>query len=282
VDDFRAASLESWSSVAPDWGELIPVVDRQLRRAAEWMIEAAAPGPGERVLELAGGPGTVGLTAARAVGQQGHVICTDFSEAMVGAARRRAADQQQAENVEFRMMDAEAIDLPDGSVDIVLCRMGYMLMADPATALKESARVLKPGGRLALAVWSKAADNPWAGVPMRAIMGHLGAPPPPPGAPGLWALADDDHLHHLLTSAGLESVRIELLDDHVEYESFEAWMELTRRLAGPIRALLENLDDDAQAAIRARASTEAEQYRNADGSFSVPERMIGAAARRPG
>ncbi len=193
MNDFQAASLQSWSDVAPDWGELIADVDRQLGTAATWMIDAVSLQSGERVLELAAGPGTLSLMAAAAVGEHGQVICTDFAEPMVQTARQRIA-REGSGNIECRVLDAQAIDLPDGAVDVVLCRMGYMLMGDPATALRESARVLRSGGRLALAVWSDADSNPWAAVPMQAIARHLGAPPPPSGAPGLWALADEGHL----------------------------------------------------------------------------------------
>ncbi len=279
MEDFRAASLQAWSTVAPDWGELIGYVDRQLKRAADWMIQATAPQPGERVLELAGGPGTLSLAAARAVGERGQVICTDFSEAMVEAARERAG-KEDGQNLEFRVIDAEAIDLPDGSIGVVLCRMGYMLMSDPAAAIRESVRMLQPGGRLALAVWSEAAANPWAAIPLRAILDHLGAPPPPPDGPGLWALSDEGRLRQLLSEAGLASVTTELLDDQVEYESVERWFEMTSRLAGPIRALMSGLDDDARASILARAASAAEAYRRDDGTFAVPERMLVATGRR--
>ena len=274
----RAASLAGWSSVAPDWSELIARVDRQLAPAAEWMINAVELSPGDRVLELAGGPGTVSLIAARAVGGGGKVICTDFAEPMVDAARRRA-EAEAVPNVEFRVMDAEAIDLQDGAVDVVLCRMGYMLMADPA-AVRESARVLGPGGRLALAVWAEADANPWAALPMRAIMEHLGAPGPPPGAPGLWALADRARLRDLLTDAGLEPVAVETLDHQVEYASVDEVMELTARLAGPVRALLSGLDEEARTAISARVASAAEPFLREDGTLVLPERMLVASARK--
>jgi SAM-dependent methyltransferase len=279
VEDFRVASRQSWSTVAADWGELTALVDRQLGVAADWMIDAAELKPGQRVLELAGGPGTLSLIAAREVGIEGGVVCSDFAEPMVDVARRRMA-AESASNVECRVMDAEAIDLPDGAVDVVLCRMGYMLMADPLAALRETARVLTPGGRLALAVWSAASWNPWAALPMQAIVTHLGAPPPPPGAPGLWALADEQRLGGMLRDAGLEQTRIERLDDEVLYESVEHWFEQTSRLAGPIRALLANLDSDARAAIAQSMSDAATPYRQADGSLSMPEQILAASAQR--
>jgi enediyne biosynthesis protein CalE5 len=278
VDDYRAASLQGWSSVATDWARFIDRVDQQLRAAADWMIEALALEPGERVLELAGGPGTVSMRAARAVGPGGHVIYSDFAEPMVDAARERLG-AEGAPGVEYRVIDAETIDLPGASVDAVACRMGYMLMADPAAALRESARVLDPGGRIALAVWSDSGSNPWAALPMQAVARQLGAPPAPAGAPGLWALADEARLRGLLEDAGFQSIRIEKLDDAVEFESAEQWIELTRRLAGPLKALLANLDDDTRRAIEARMREAAKPYELPDGRISMPEQMLAATAR---
>jgi hypothetical protein len=140
--------------------------------------------------------------------------------------------------------------------------------------------VLKDGGRLALAVWSEAAANPWAAIPMSAIMAHFGAPPPPPGAPSLWALSDESQLRRLLEDAGLTSVTTELVDDLIEYESVENWMELTGRLAGPVRALLANLDQEGRTAITAAVASEARQYRSDSGELVIPERMVLASARR--
>lgn len=277
MNDFAAASLQSWSSVAPDWGELIDDIDRQLRQPAQWMIEAVALQPGESVLELAGGPGTLSLIAADAVGETGRVVCSDFAEPMVDTARRRV-EREGRGTVECRVVDAQAIDLPDEAVDVVLCRMGYMLMADPAVALRESARVLRPGGRLALAVWSDAAANPWAAVPMGAIMEHLGAPAPPTGSPGLWALADEGRLRRLLADAGLGEVRTELLEDRVVHDGPESWLATTARLAGPVRALFANLDDAARSAIAARVNDAAEAYRQPDGRLALPERALVASA----
>jgi SAM-dependent methyltransferase len=110
------------------------------------------------------------------------LICTDFAPEMVAAARHESKRLGLA-NVEHRQIDAERIELDDDSVDGVLCRWGYMLMADPATALAESRRVLRTGGRLSLSVWGAAERNPWASLPAQALMQHTGAPPATPEHP---------------------------------------------------------------------------------------------------
>ncbi len=276
MDSYRAASLDAWSSVAPDWAELSSRVDRQLQGAGDWVLEALALAPGDRLLELAGGPGTLSVRAAHAVGPGGRVIYSDFAEPMVNAAQERF-HAAGLHNVECRTMDAEAIGLADGSVDAVACRMGYMLMADPAAALRETRRVLADGGRVALAVWADAASNPWGALPMQAVMEQLDAPQPPADAPGLWALGDEARLAVTLERAGFGSVQIQALDDTVEYESADAWIEMTRRLAGPLRALWANVDDDTRDGIEARIRDAAKPYELADGRIALPERILVAS-----
>ncbi len=280
MDDYRSASLNAWSTVAPDWAQLTDRIDRQLGPAADWIIEALALQPGESVLELAGGPGTLSMMAARAVGPSGHVLHSDFAEPMVDAARERLSAEGLTW-VDCRRIDAEAIDLPEDSVDAVACRMGYMLMAEPAVAMRETARVLKGGGRLALAVWGDAASNPWAAVPMREIAAHLSLPTPPPDAPGLWSLSDEGRLRAMLEGAGFASVEIAALDGSTEFDSADHWIEMTRRLAGPLRTLWASLDEPTRTAVEQLIRDAAAPYAGADGRLSVPERMLAARALAP-
>jgi ubiquinone/menaquinone biosynthesis C-methylase UbiE len=127
----------------------------------EWLVSGLAPKPRDTILELGAGPGDTGFAAAAIVGERGRLISTDFSPDMVDVARRRGAELG-LHNVDYRVMDAERIELDSGSVDGVLCQNGYMLMPDPAAALSETRRVLRAGGRVALSVWGGPEDNPWA------------------------------------------------------------------------------------------------------------------------
>lgn len=279
MDDYRAASLQAWSAVAPDWGALTERVDRQLRPAADWIIGAVSPRPGDRVLELAGGPGTLSALIAPLVAPEGSMLHSDFSEEMVKVAGERFRSEG-IDEIESRVIDAEQIDLPDGSIDVVVCRMGYMFASDAGMALRESARVLTANGRLALAVWTDAPSNPWASVPMKTVVAELNFPPPPPDAPGLWALGDQHRLEGLLRDAGLNEIRVEVLDGEVEFDSAEQWVEATTRLAGPLRALFANLDQGVRRAIERRIVEAAAPFEHPDGHVSIPQQMLLASAKR--
>ena len=160
------------------------------------------------MLELAAGAGDTGFEAAAIVGERGRLLSTDFSPAMVEAARRRGAELG-VENVEYRVMDAERTELDADSVDGVLCRFGYMLMADRAAALAETRRVLRAGGRLALAVWGAPERNPF--FMTIAIPSSCTATcrcPSPPGPP-VFSMASAEDTTALLEGAGFAEVRTE-------------------------------------------------------------------------
>jgi SAM-dependent methyltransferase len=146
-EEARQQSRESWGAVARGWYAQREELWKASRPVSEWMVRRLDPKPGDTVLELAAGLADTGLMAARLVGESGCVIVTDFTPEMVAAARRRA-EELGVQNAEFRVLDAERMDLETDSVDGVLCRWAFMLMIDPPAALAETRRVLRPGGRL--------------------------------------------------------------------------------------------------------------------------------------
>jgi len=165
----RDASLRNWEEAASGWTRQQAAIRELSAPVSHWMLDAISPQPGERVLELAAGLGETGMLAAELVAPMGGVVISDQAEAMLSGARERAIELGLS-NVEFQVLNAEWIDLPVASVDAVLCRWGYMLMADPQAALLETRRVLRPGGRVALAVWDSVELNPWALLPSRELI----------------------------------------------------------------------------------------------------------------
>jgi SAM-dependent methyltransferase len=247
----RARVHGSWAAVATAWGERADLVDTRVAAVTARLLELSALRPGERVLELACGPGGVGLAAAELVGPDGEVVVSDVVAEMTSIAAARAEARGLA-NVRARVLDLEEIDEPDASFDVVLCREGLMFAADPARAAGEIRRVLRPGGRVAIAVWGPRARNPWLGVVMDALSAQSGKPIPPHGVPGPFSLGDSDGLAALLRGAGLSEVVVGELPTPLVARSFEEWWATTSALAGPLSQVLAGLPEPASQALRDR------------------------------
>lgn len=272
----RDASLQGWEEAAAGWVRSQELLREFGAPVSHWMLDAVAPQPGQRVLELAAGLGETGLLAAELVAPVGGVVISDQAEAMLAGARERAAQLGLA-NVEFQAINAEWIDLPVASVDVVLCRWGYMLMADPAAALGETRRVLRSEGRVGLAVWDSIEANPWAAMPGLELR-ERGLVTPQPGTPGPFALGDEQRLRALLEDAGFADVRIEALDLHRRHASFaEFWdstLDLSRVTHDAVMSRPAAEIAEIEAAVRARFAP----YEATDGVLDIPARTLVACA----
>lgn len=275
-DDYREASLRIWDQMAAGWEGHRGTVWEASRGVGEWLVTALDPRPGETVLELAAGVGDTGFAAAAQLGPDGRLITTDFSEQMVDAARRRAGELGVS-NAEFRTLDAERMGLDDGSVDGVLCRWGYMLMADPAAALAETRRVLRDGGRVALSVWGAPERNPWASVPARALLEQTGAEPPDPFAPGIFAMADEARTRELVGAAGLEPQRVETVEMAWRFESLAEYWHYVIDLKGALAMLVRALPESEQEVLSDEVERRLEPYADGDG-YRLPGMCLNVLA----
>ena len=275
---FHDESLGLWDRMAAGWERDGDSIWEASRAVGEWMVAAVRPGAGDTVLELAAGPGDTGFAAASLVGDSGRLICTDFAPEMVAVARARGAALGLA-NVEYRVLDAERIELDSESVDCVLCRWGYMLMEDPALALRETRRVLRSGGRLALSVWAEPANNAWASVPAAILVNGGWLEPPLPGAPGIFALAAPERLRQVLADAGFNDPELDHVDVVWPFASFDAYWQYLSSVAGAIAIVLEGLGDADRATARDQIREAMEPYRAGTG-YELPGRCLNASARR--
>jgi ubiquinone/menaquinone biosynthesis C-methylase UbiE len=276
--ELRAQLHGMWASVAGGWAEHADYVDARGAHVVDRMLELSMPQPGERVLELACGPGGLGLAAAERVAPDGEAVLSDVAAEMTAIAAARAAARGLS-NVTTRELDLEHIEEPDGSYDVVLCREGLMFAPDPARAAREIRRVLRPGGRMALAVWGPRERNPWLGIVLDAVSAQLGAPVPPPGIPGPFSLEDAERLTGLLAGADLADVLVGELPVPLRADSFEEWWTRTSALAGPLAKLLASLPEDATQAIRDRAHEAVRAYETPTG-LEIPGVTLIASARR--
>ncbi len=276
-DEQRAASRETWEQAAAGWG-------RRADRVREWgmpvsaaMVQGLALRPGQRVLELAAGPGDTGFMAAELIGPGGQLVCSDGADAMLDVARARA-EAAGIDNVEFRQLELEWIDLSTASVDAVLCRWGIMLIVDPDAAAHEVRRVLRAGGRAAFAVWDAAERNPWAAIPSRAIveLGH--APPPDSDAPGMFTLAPAGKLQGLLLGAGFVDVEVQAVALERHYEQLEGFIEETVDMSPAFSARFGELEPAAQDEVRARIGADAARFQQPGGGVVLPGSSLVAFA----
>jgi SAM-dependent methyltransferase len=243
------------------------------------MLDALELSGGQRVLELAAGIGEVGFRALPRIAPGGTLISSDQSQAMVDAARAYAHQLGLDEGaIEFRVLDGEWIDLEVASVDRVLCRWGYMLMADPAAALRETRRVLRSGGRLALAAWAERAANPWAEVPNRVLIEQGLAEPPQPGAPGPFALGDPVALRGMLEDAGFGGIEIDAVDLVRRADDFAHWWQTQLDLSVATRTALEQAGSAQVRAVEDAVAAGFAPYTAASGELAVPGRTLVAVA----
>lgn len=276
-DEQRFTSREAWEQAAAGWGRMADQVrDWGLDLSAK-MVDALALQPGQRVLELAAGPGDTGFMAAELVAPGGTLICSDGAEAMLAVARERAA-AQGIHNVEFRQLELEWIDLPTADVDAVLCRWGIMLIVDSAAAAQEIRRVLKPGGRAALAVWDEPARNPWTTISSQALIDLGFAAPPDPGEPGMFKLAADGVLQELLLTAGLVDVRVTPVSMERRFDTVDQYLAETLAMSSRFRSAYRELDLEQQLALKRRIARDLKPFTADDGSLALPGSSLVAVA----
>jgi SAM-dependent methyltransferase len=276
---YKAGQRREWDIAAPgfkDWGlvlgpELQPVSDR--------MMELADIQPGQRVLDVATGPGEPAFTAARRVGPSGHVIATDLAPQMLALGREWAA-ALGLQNIDFREMDAEAPDLPENSFEIVLCRFGLMYLPNPQVALERLHQLLVPDGRLVAAVWGSPHKVPFARWPMEVAIRVLQVPAPPPQMPGPFSLADPHQLEQLLTQAGFTAVHTEPMLLTLEWASVDDYTRFQQAILTGFNTMLAKFPAERQAEVWQAIAEAAGQSMTPDGTCRTENELILAVGRR--
>ena len=245
----------------------------------DWLIERTDPRPGQVVLDVAAGPGGLGHRVAPLVDPGGLVISTDFAPEMVEAARGLGA-AQGLDNMRYLTLDAEQMDLDDDSIDVVLCKSGFMLMADPVAALRETRRVLRPDGVLAFSVFATPDTNPHVSVPVRTFM-DLGLLPPPAsgGGPGIFSMGDPARIHEVVAAASFGTPDVEAIDFAFHYADDDDVWDNIMLLQARLTAVVAGLDDQERETTQDAVITAFAPYRTDDGSYLVPAKVWVAVAR---
>ena len=243
-----------------------PLWRTQLATAQQELMRHAVLAPGERVLDVACGTGATVVEAAAAVGPSGKVVGIDLSGRMVEAARRRA-EESRVSNATFARMDAERLDLPDASFDVVLCALGLMYVPDPARALREMRRVLRPGGRLVAVVWGDRSLCGWS--PLFSIIdGEVETEV----CPLFFRLGENETLAELCRESSFDVMFTRRLPTMLEYADAD---EACRAafVGGPVALAWSRFDDDVRARVR-RCYIEALEPWKREPGYLVPGEFV--------
>lgn len=277
----QSARRRAWDDSARGWEAWFDTIDRAARSVSDRLVDMAAVGPGDRVLDVATGTGEPAVTAARRVAPGGHVVATDISASMIAGAERRAARLGVA-NLSFRAVAAEDLDEAPASFDAVLCRWGLMFMPDIDGALRRLRSLLRPGGRLAASAWAEPPEAPALGIERDVFapyfeegyfahgLEHLNA----------FRFAAPGLLEEVLSAAGFRDVACERVTVVYEFPSVAAFIRFRREVSATHAALLErHPEETVDAAWRAVAEA-ARAHADAEGRVTMRNVALCAAGRR--
>lgn len=279
-DQIIESQRQDWNRVAAGWEKWDRFFDAQMAFLNHRLVADARLRSGMRVLDLGSGTGYPALLAAQTVGPSGSVTGIDLAEQMLEVARRKALSLALA-NVTFRTDDATTLPFETNSFDAITSRFCLMFLPDIAKAAAEIARVLKPGGWLAAAVWSTPDKNPSIRLSLEAIKQVVELPPPDPTAHGIFRLAKPGDLAGLLQQAGLTDVAEQEFLSERSHGSAEEYYTSLMELAAPIQNLMATLTPAQMQDVKRRLIQAATRYRRGDKiTFPIAVRMV--SARKPG
>jgi ubiquinone/menaquinone biosynthesis C-methylase UbiE len=270
---------QDWNRVAGGWEKWDRFFEQNMAFLNHRLIADARLRAGQHVLDLGSGTGYPALLAAQVVGPQGSVIGIDLAEAMLAAAGRKAKTLGLS-NVAFHPGDVTTLPFEAGSFDAVTSRFCLMFLPEIPKALGEIARVLKPGGYLAAAVWASPDNNPYLRISMEVIKQLIELPPPDPEAPGIFRLAKPGDLAAIAKQAGLTPLADEEMTAEMVFPSARDYYTSLMDLAAPIQNLLATLTAPQKSEAEQRILQAASLYQRGSG-IALPMAVRFVTARKP-
>jgi ubiquinone/menaquinone biosynthesis C-methylase UbiE len=274
-EQYKKNQRQGWNSVADGWQKWWKVTETGIEKVSRRLIQLAEIKPGSTVLDIATGLGEPSITAAKEVGNSGHVLATDISSQMLSIAKQRATSLGLGQVIEFKEGDAETIELSPSTFDAALCRFGLMFLSDLRTGLSNIYRSLVDGGRLAAAVWASPDKVPIIALGLNSVMKETRSQPPPAGVPGPFSLSDENILTNFLARSGFKDVTIERMDVTFNFDSAESYTDYVYETAAPLQALLANQTQERREEILKAITESAREYAKKNtGSMRLSNEVI--------
>lgn len=264
---------------ATAWHEWFHVIETAAQPASDMMIERAAIGPGDRVLDVATGLGEPAVTAARRIAPDGHVTAIDLSDDMLAFGRRRAAEIG-LDNITFRQCDAAELTLEDNKFDAILCRWGLMFFANLDRALERMRAVLSDQGRFVALVWGPPERVPTLSLSGRVLRRTLGMAPPDEGAITPFALADHASLESRVAAAGFSDVRGETTTITFDFADAAEYTAFRYDRSGRLRDEIKDFPAQTQTAAWQAVTDAAAEFARDDGGVRMDNEAYCITARR--
>lgn len=275
---YKQTTFEQWQSAAEAWYRWNPAIHRWLGKATDEMLNLAGVSPGQRILDIAAGAGEQTIAAARKVGPAGTVLATDLSPNILAFAKEMAK-RENLHNIETQVMDGENLTLPDGTFDVAFSRVGLIYFPDQQKALKETWRVLKPGGRIGAIVYSTADKNEFFSIPISIIRRRAGLPAPLSGQPGPFSLGAPGVIEEAFRKAGFKNVRAMRLNSPVLMSSASECVRFEKESFGALHQMLVALSPKEKDSVWEEIETALKKF-EVNGSFVGPCEMIVAAGEK--
>jgi SAM-dependent methyltransferase len=274
----QAEIRKQWEGAAPGWAHWEGAIATWMEPATEAMMSMAGVTTGARVLDLACGAGSQTLRAAQRVGAQGHVVASDIAETMLHHVQENARAAGLA-NVTTLAGAAEDLEVAPESFDAVICRLGLMLFVAPAQALATVRRALRPGGKVAVVVFTTPAANPFMAQPMQILLRHAGKTPPAPGQPGIFALGMPSVLERLLVDSGFAGVEQRTVAVPLRLPSAAEALAMMQEAFGAYRAVLSDSPEAVRVAAWADVAETLKTFETPMGFVAPAEVLVGAGAK---
>jgi ubiquinone/menaquinone biosynthesis C-methylase UbiE len=273
-------TLQQWRETASYWTRHHDTIRTMFLPLTRALIEQARIAPGQSVLDVAGGSGEPSLTIAQAVGPTGFVMCTDAIAEMVAVAEREAL-ARGLKNMQFRQCTADSLPFADESFDVAVSRLGVMFFPDPVAAVREMLRVIKPGGRVALAVWGKSELNPYSYVVTGVVSRYVPAVPVAPDAPDAFRFAEPGKLAGVLKDAGAIDVtqRVVKFDMAAPLSPEEFW-DMRSEISESLREKLKTLSSEDRARLADEVQEAVREF-FPDGQMRFPAQMLIVSGAKP-
>ena len=248
LEEIRDKQKASWNKFSPGWKKWDALIMDFLQPMGDAMIHCIQPKDQAMILDIATGTGEPALTFAGLL-KGGKVVITDLSENMLEVAREKAAIRG-IKNIETQVCDVCELPFADHTFDAISCRFGFMFFPDMLLAAKEIVRVLKPGGKMATAVWGLPEKNFWITAIGSTINKHLQLPTPPPEAPGMFRCANSGLLQDIFQQAGLKNIVEKEVTSQLKCGTADVYWNMMTDIAAPFVAALSKADDAMRIKIK--------------------------------